>query len=330
MSKNKTLVKQNAVLIGTSVMLDECIEIAIKQFNKVFVITKDKKIKKKFKKKIKLIKLNQLKSVRSDYLFSILNDQILPFKYLKFIKKLSLNFHDGPLPKYAGLFSSSWAIINKEKIHGVCWHKIEKVIDAGDIFINKKFKISNYDTAYDIDTKSILIGIKLFKEIIQNLNLKKNNFKKQNLKKRTYFGKLEIKKLLKRFKYEKNNDILKRSLTLSPQKSKVLFDLFGIKINFFRRDFSKISKKIGKIDKKKIIRLIKLFNNVFKTNLKHNKLNLEEVALNNHPKWDSLAHVRLLSSVEQKFKISINDKNIENFSNLSVMYKYLDQKQKLN
>ena len=80
MSKNKTLVKQNAVLIGTSVMLDECIEIAIKQFNKVFVITKDKKIKKKFKKKIKLIKLNQLKSVRSDYLFSILNDQILPFK----------------------------------------------------------------------------------------------------------------------------------------------------------------------------------------------------------------------------------------------------------
>ena len=30
MSKNKTLVKQNAVLIGTSVMLDECIEIAIK------------------------------------------------------------------------------------------------------------------------------------------------------------------------------------------------------------------------------------------------------------------------------------------------------------
>ena len=47
--------------------------------------------------------------------------------------------------------------------------EIEKVIDAGDIFINKKFKISNYDTAYDIDTKSILIGIKLFKEIFYSI-----------------------------------------------------------------------------------------------------------------------------------------------------------------
>ena len=126
MSKNKTLVKQNAVLIGTSVMLDECIEIAIKQFNKVFVITKDKKIKKKFKKKIKLIKLNQLKSVRSDYLFSILNDQILPFKYLKFIKKLSLNFHDGPLPKYAGLLVPVGQLLIKKKYMGFVGIKLKK------------------------------------------------------------------------------------------------------------------------------------------------------------------------------------------------------------
>ena len=57
------------------------------------------------------------------------------------MKQTCFNFHDGPLPRYAGLFSSSWAIVNNEKTHGVTWHKITKKIDAGDIVASKKFKI---------------------------------------------------------------------------------------------------------------------------------------------------------------------------------------------
>ena len=53
------------------------------------------------------------------------------------------------------------------------------------------------------------------------------------------------------------------------------------------------------------------------------------MSLNNHPKWDSLAHVKLLSNIERKFKISINENNIEHFSNLKLMFNYLNKKKKL-
>ena len=56
-------------------------------------------------------------------------------------------------------------------------------IDAGDIAINKKFKIKNDDTSYNLDIRSIIIGINLFKILIKKIN--KNNFsiKKTNPKK---------------------------------------------------------------------------------------------------------------------------------------------------
>ena len=56
---------------------------------------------------------------------------------------------------------------------------------------------------------------------------------------------------------------------------------------------------------------------------------LENIGLNNHPKWDSLSHVMLISGLEKKFKIKINDENFENFSNLKLIYDYLDIKKKL-
>ena len=193
------MINNKIILIGTSIMLQKCIEISIKNFKKIFVVTSDKIIKKKFKKKVKFIKLYQIEKTNSDYLFSILNDKIISAKQLRSLKKNSFNFHDGPLPKYAGLFSSSWAIFNKEVKHGVCWHKIKKSIDTGGIFVEKKFAIKNKDTAYDIDIKGLTIGINLYKDLIKKI--KNNNLKytNQNLKNRTYFGKIKLKKLLEKF-----------------------------------------------------------------------------------------------------------------------------------
>ena len=74
-------------------------------------------------------------------MFNVLSQKIINKKILKNIKFLPINFHDGPLPKYAGLYSSTWAIVNKEKKHGCCWHKIVPKIDGGEIFESAKFNI---------------------------------------------------------------------------------------------------------------------------------------------------------------------------------------------
>lgn len=322
--------KHKLVFIGTSVMMSKCIEIASKKFKNIFIITQDKKIKKKFGKKFKFISYKKLKQIKPDYLFSILNNKILSKSELASIQSYSLNFHDGPLPKYAGMFSSTWAIFNNEKNHGVCWHKIENKIDTGDILEEKKFNIEKNDTAYNIDTKGTLIGIDLFKKIIKNLVKKKLTFKKQNKKKRSFFKKSNLRKIINSYKKNGENKIILRSLALSPQKLKILNDTFriSIDINKLKKENSTKNKKMKKFDMFKVDKLINFLNKTIQTNfkLKNGKNNLSDMALNNHYKWDSLSHVKLLSAIEKKFRISINEKNIDNFSNLEHMMIYFNKK----
>ena len=86
------MINNKIILIGTSIMLQKCIEISIKNFKKIFVVTSDKIIKKKFKKKVKFIKLYQIEKTNSDYLFSILNDKIISAKQLRSLKKKLIQF----------------------------------------------------------------------------------------------------------------------------------------------------------------------------------------------------------------------------------------------
>lgn len=54
-----------------------------------------------------------------DYLFSIVNSQILPPLLLKLPLQFAVNFHDALLPKYAGVHAASWVILNQKKLMGL-------------------------------------------------------------------------------------------------------------------------------------------------------------------------------------------------------------------
>src|SRR4051812_36803022 len=57
-----------------------------------------------------------------DFLFSITNLAILRVDVPRLPQRGSINFHDGPLPRYAGIHAPAWAIINEEITYGVTWH----------------------------------------------------------------------------------------------------------------------------------------------------------------------------------------------------------------
>lgn len=308
------------VFIGKSIMLSKCLEIISKYYKNIFVITDDHSLKKNYLKKVKFIKLKNIKEIRPDYLFSVLNEKILQAEYLKFVKKHSINFHDGPLPKYAGLFSSSWAIYNSEKEHGVCWHKIENTIDTGDILFQKKFSIKRNVTAYEVDTKGIIEGIKLFKKIVKNIKNSSFKFKKQNLKKRSYFGKQDLRKIFKEYIKNKKNKNLLRAFSLSSDKEKILSRFFNVKLSLFKKENKDNFNITNEYKLKKIINFV---NKTIKTDFKFDRkkiYKLKNYSLNNHPKWDSLAHVKLLSNIEKKFNISITEKNISNFNSVQLIF----------
>lgn len=126
-----------------------------------------------------------------DYFFSVVNEQIIPLNIIKKARKAAINFHDSLLPRYAGLHATSWAILNQEKIHGVSWHQMTEVIDAGDIYKQEKIKIEANDTALILNMKCYELALSLFESLINDL--KSNSIKPiaQNLTERTYYGYLD-------------------------------------------------------------------------------------------------------------------------------------------
>ena len=82
-----------------------------------------------------------------DYLLSIVNSRILGADILATPTIDAINFHDGPLPRYAGMHSTSWALLNQETGHGITWHGIVELVDAGPIFRQRIVPIEPGDTA---------------------------------------------------------------------------------------------------------------------------------------------------------------------------------------
>ena len=123
-----------------------------------------------------------------DYLFSIVNPKILSSKILSSSQKLAINYHDAPLPRYAGTHATSWAILNQEKTHGVTWHRMEPKVDAGDILKQEIIPIDKGETALSLNIKCYLIAIKTFKALCDDLSQGTVLRVPQDLTKRTFFG----------------------------------------------------------------------------------------------------------------------------------------------
>jgi natural product biosynthesis luciferase-like monooxygenase protein len=104
-----------------------------------------------------------------DYLFSVANLHVLPAELIARARKLAINFHDAPLPRYAGLNATSWALMAQEKEHGVTWHEMTAAVDAGRIVRQARFPISPDETAFSLNTKCYEAGLATFKSIVQDI-----------------------------------------------------------------------------------------------------------------------------------------------------------------
>jgi methionyl-tRNA formyltransferase len=71
----------------------------------------------------------------------------------------SYNLHPGPLPRYAGLNSVSWAIYRGEKTHGVSLHKMEAGIDTGPIVSQEMFEIASEETGLSLTAQCVNVGV---------------------------------------------------------------------------------------------------------------------------------------------------------------------------
>src|ERR1700730_16334797 len=124
-----------------------------------------------------------------DYLFSIANLSLVSARILALPRLGAINFHDGPLPRYAGLHATTWAILNQETSHGVTWHEMKETVDAGAILKQSVFALARDDTAFTLNRKCFKAGIDSFEELVRARGDGTLRALPQNLSERTYFAK---------------------------------------------------------------------------------------------------------------------------------------------
>jgi amino acid adenylation domain-containing protein len=131
--------------------------------------------------------LGFLKQNSFDYLFSIDNPFILEQDILNLPRVFAINYHDAPLPLYAGLNATTWAINNQENFHGVSWHVMEEEVDSGDILKYSTIELSQYETALTLNVKCYERAVSTFTELVDNLSSGRINKVAQNHCDRTFF-----------------------------------------------------------------------------------------------------------------------------------------------
>ena len=110
-----------------------------------------------------------LRAVRPDIVLSVNNFQIIRRPFLELPQVGVVNFHNAPLPKYAGLNACSWAIFDGRSEHGVTWHLVDEGVDSGDILAQEHFPIPPGATAISLIMESIRRGVELFAKVLDDM-----------------------------------------------------------------------------------------------------------------------------------------------------------------
>lgn len=124
----------------------------------------------------------------ADWLFSVANLSILSPATLARGQRGAINFHDGPLPRLAGLNAPVWAIIGGEAQHGVTWHMIEGGVDEGDILSQTLFELRPDDTALTLNARCFARAAESFADVVTQLEGAGPQRVKQDLSQRSYVG----------------------------------------------------------------------------------------------------------------------------------------------
>jgi natural product biosynthesis luciferase-like monooxygenase protein len=129
----------------------------------------------------------RLGHLTADWLFSIANLSVIPEDVLSLASNGAINFHDGPLPAYAGLNAPVWALLNGERDHGITWHMITDEVDAGEIVMRQPIAIDADETALTLNAKCFAAAIESFGRLVEALEADSLSTEVQDFSTRTVF-----------------------------------------------------------------------------------------------------------------------------------------------
>ena len=132
----------------------------------------------------------QVRDAGVDLLLNVHSMVVIRSEVLEAPRLGSFNLHPGPLPRYAGLNSVSWAIYRGETRHGVTLHKLVPQIDAGPIVYQEAIDVDGEETGLTLTAKCVDVGTRLVLRLLAAAARGPTHIPSipQDLTKREYFG----------------------------------------------------------------------------------------------------------------------------------------------
>jgi natural product biosynthesis luciferase-like monooxygenase protein len=130
----------------------------------------------------------RMAGVSVDWLFNIAGLRVLPQSVLTHARSGAVNFHDGPLPRYAGLNAPVWALLAGEGTHGVAWHHITAGVDMGPVLARAEFAVAADDTALTLNAKCFAAGLESFAQVLDLISAGRIAGEAQDLSQRSLFA----------------------------------------------------------------------------------------------------------------------------------------------
>lgn len=112
--------------------------------------------------------VEQIKKCRSDFFVVADYGLILPKELLNLPRYAPLNIHHSLLPKYRGSSPAPTVILNGEKVSGVTIIKMSKQVDAGNILVQKEYKLKKNETTDSLLIMLNTLGAEILIPVIEN------------------------------------------------------------------------------------------------------------------------------------------------------------------
>jgi methionyl-tRNA formyltransferase len=135
--------------------------------------------------------IGRIHSEAIDLILNVHSLYLIPGEVLRGARIGAFNLHPGPLPRYAGLNSVSWAIYRGEIVHGVTVHRMAPKIDAGPIAYQVLFPIQPTESAFAVSARCVREGVTLLGRLLEAASDSPDKIPHidQDPSRREYFGK---------------------------------------------------------------------------------------------------------------------------------------------
>jgi len=147
--------------------------------------------------------INDIDNLKNSMIFSLEFDQIIDIDSLE--TNRIYNVHFSLLPKYRGVYTSVFPVLNEEEFSGVTIHKIDSKVDTGEIIDQTKFSIKGL-TSFSIYTEYVNQGFELFKKNFENIFYDRFKTYVQNESQKSYYARRNLNFELRKINFKDIND----------------------------------------------------------------------------------------------------------------------------